>query len=306
MNSCSEEREILRTGQTYSFMGYSWTACELINHGKTAVIQSHGVTHGKWPGYKIKKFGNGDYYINSIDGEDISAYDNKMKELYDAIKDVEDKSASYGKGLYLVPQEKVGFTKWGEPGSGNYWQALKTTAANYSSSGASYGIFVWLGTVNGSNGAWYVGSNGGVYDSSYGQSYDCVVAPAFNIDLSKIEVVGDEIMIKAMCAPLGNTILYENPDATSVQKQMFLHYGLYLEEKTEEIEKYVVVHTGTKHFPAKFSISSNAIEADCNVKIYKKSETFEINKICGDLELLQLLADRIKEVCQTVEDGINQ
>lgn len=28
-----------------------------------------------------------------------------------------------------------------------------------------------------------------------------------------------------------NTILFENPDATSVQKQMFLHYGLYLEEK---------------------------------------------------------------------------
>ena len=84
---------------------------------------------------------------------------------------------------------------------------------------------------------------------------------------------------------------------------MFLHYGLYLEEKNGEIEKYVVVHTGTKHFPERFYISSNDIEADCNIKFYKKSETFEINKICGDLELLQLLTDRMKEVCQTTEDN---
>lgn len=34
--------EIFRVGQTYSFMGYDWTACELINKGKTLVIQSHG------------------------------------------------------------------------------------------------------------------------------------------------------------------------------------------------------------------------------------------------------------------------
>ena len=40
--------EIFRVGQTYSFMGYDWTACELINKGKTLVIQSHGVTHGEW------------------------------------------------------------------------------------------------------------------------------------------------------------------------------------------------------------------------------------------------------------------
>lgn len=75
--------EIFRVGQTYSFMGYDWTACELINKGKTLVIQSHGVTHGEWPGFVMPQFGNSNYYFKSIDGEDISAYDNKMKELYD-------------------------------------------------------------------------------------------------------------------------------------------------------------------------------------------------------------------------------
>ncbi len=54
------------------------------------------------------KFGGkvDDFYATDIDGEDISAYDDKMLALYDALKDVEDKSASYGKGLYLVSGKK--------------------------------------------------------------------------------------------------------------------------------------------------------------------------------------------------------
>lgn len=113
---------------------------------------------------------------------------------------------------FLISKEKAGFTEWREPGSGNYWQALKEASMNYQSFGAADG----------------------------NQDYDFVVAPAFNLDLSKIEIVGDEIMIKAMSAPLGNTILFENPDATSVQKQMFLHYGLYLEEKTERLKNMLL------------------------------------------------------------------
>ena len=251
----------------------------------------------------MQKFGGkaNAFYGSDIDGADISAYDDKMQELYDAIKDAEDSSASYSKGLFLISKEKAGFTEWREPGSGNYWQALKEASMNYQSFGAADGN-ASLGTVNCCHNAWYVYSDGYVYTDG-NQDYDFVVAPAFNLDLSKIEIVGDEIMIKAMSAPIGNTILFENPDATSIQKQMFLHYGLYLEEKNGEIEKYVVVHTGTKHFPERFYISSNDIEADCNIKFYKDSETFEINKICGDLELLQLLTDRMKEVCQTAEDS---
>lgn len=143
----------------------------------------------------LKFGGNVDnFYAADIDGEDISAYDDKMRSLYDAIKDAEDSSASYGKGLYLIPKEKAGFTRCGEPGSGNYWKALKAAAENASSFG-SPNLYAWLGTVNGGNNAWYVYSNGNVYYSNV-QNNDLVVAPAFNLDLSKVEVAGDEIVIK--------------------------------------------------------------------------------------------------------------
>ena len=184
----------LKLGKTYLFMGYNWTVCELVNDGRTAVLQSHGVTSGAWPGFKMAEFGNGDYYADSIYGQDISAYDHKLKELYNAIKDVEDKSATYGKGLYLVSKGKVGFTKCGKHGSGYYWTALKEAAMNYQSFGAANGG-AWLGTDYGSTIAWCVCRYGHV-SGSYQDGYDCVVAPAFNLDLSKVEVVGDEIVIK--------------------------------------------------------------------------------------------------------------
>ena len=181
---------ILESGKTYKFAGYSWTACEVNNDRHVAVIQSCGVTHGAWPGFKMTEFDS----KYSIDGYDISAYDVKTKKLYDAIKDVEDKSASYGKGLYLVSKEKAGFTRCGEPGSGNYWKALKAAAENASSFGSPNNC-AWLGTVYGGSSAWYVYSNGSVYCDN-GQYNDYVVAPAFNLDLSKVEVAGDEIIIK--------------------------------------------------------------------------------------------------------------
>ena len=170
-----------------------------------------------WPGFVIPKFGNGNYYGRSIDGQDISDYDEKMSALYNAIKDVEDKSASYGKGLYLVSKEKAGFTEWCEPGSGDYWQALKKAAGNASSFGCpSY--CAWLGAVGGSDGAWYVSSNGNVYN--YYQDSDCVVAPAFNLDLSKVEVVGDEIIIKDICNANQRKITTDKQKSTAkIEKQ---------------------------------------------------------------------------------------
>ena len=182
----------LKPGKTYKFAGYSWTACEVNNDRHVAVIQSRGVTHGAWPGFKMTEFDS----KYSIDGYDISAYDVKTKKLYDAIKDVEDKSASYGKGLYLVSKEKAGFTEWGEPGSGDYWQVLKKAARNASSFGYPDN-FAWLGAVNGGGNAWCVHSSGNV--GSGGQNNGYVVAPAFNLDLSKVEVDGDEIIIKDIC-----------------------------------------------------------------------------------------------------------
>ena len=199
MHMKTKNNKCLKLGKTYLFMGYNWTVCELVNDGRTAVLQSHGVTSGAWPGFKMAEFGNGDYYADSIDGQDISAYDHKLKELYNAIKDVEDKSATYGKGLYLVSKEKVGFTKCGEHGSGYYctalyWTALKEAAMNYRSFGAASNG-AWLGTVSGSGNPLCVDSNGGVYNGNP-RSSGFVVAPAFNLDLSKVEIVGDEIIIK--------------------------------------------------------------------------------------------------------------
>ena len=186
----------IELGKTYRFAGYDWTVCEVDNAGHYAVIQSHGVTHGMWPGHTMSQFGNGNYYTNSIDGHDISGYDDKIQSLYDAIKDAEDTSASYGKGLYLVSEEKVGFTEWDQPGSGYYWQALKAAAKNVSSFWSPV-YNAWFGTVGGSGFAWCVCSNGNIYDYDCSkQNNDFVVAPAFNIDLSKVEIVGDEIIIR--------------------------------------------------------------------------------------------------------------
>ena len=211
---------ILETGKTYKFADYDWTVCELVNNGKTAVIQSHGVTHGVWPGYVIPQFGNGNFYEKSIDGEDISGYDDKLKELYNAIKDVEDKSATYGKGLYLVSKGKAGFAKWGQPGSGNYWQALKKASENVRSFG-SPNSYAWLGTVNGGNSAWCVNSGGNVY-GNYGQDVDYVVAPAFNIDLSKVEIRDDKIVIrdgeKTQTSQTFEITLIEKPNVDGLTK----------------------------------------------------------------------------------------
>lgn len=184
---------ILESGKTYKFAGYSWTACVSDNDHHVAVIQSHGVTSGAWPGYTMPQFGNGNYYSNSIDGKDISDYDDKMRALYDVIKDAETKAAPYGEGLYLISVEKAGFSELGEPGSGNYWQALKATAENaHSFRDANY--FAWLGADNGSKGAWCVDSDGCFYNY-FNKRNDFVVAPCFNLDLSKVEIVGDEIVI---------------------------------------------------------------------------------------------------------------
>ena len=43
-------------GKTYKFAGYKWTVCEVDSKRHTAVIQSHGVTHGKWPGFVMPQF----------------------------------------------------------------------------------------------------------------------------------------------------------------------------------------------------------------------------------------------------------
>lgn len=197
MNS-EEQYANLELGKTYDFMGYKWTACELINNGKTLVIQSHGVTCGTWPGFKMLKFGGkvDAFYATDIAGEDISAYDDKMQILYDVIKEVEDKSASYGKGLFLVSAEKAQLPTviYGASGAGYYCDALVSAGSEGNPNGTHCNA--WLGTLgNKENTAWFV--NG--FANGYIALQDDVVktiAPAFNIDLSKVVISGDEIVKK--------------------------------------------------------------------------------------------------------------
>lgn len=197
MNS-EEQYANLELGKTYDFMGYKWTACELINNGKTLVIQSHGVTCGTWPGFKMLKFGGkvDAFYATDIAGEDISAYDDKMQILYDVIKEVEDKSAPYGKGLFLVSAEKAQLPTviYGASGAGYYCDALVSAGSEGNTNGTHCNA--WLGTLgNKENTAWFV--NG--FANGYIALQDDVVktiAPAFNIDLSKVVISGDEIVKK--------------------------------------------------------------------------------------------------------------
>lgn len=128
----------------------------------------------------MSQFGNGNYYANSIDGQNISDYDDKMRELYDSIKDVEDISSSYGKGLYLVSIEKVGFKEWSMPGSGYYWTALREAVANYSSFGAPLGE-VWFGTIDDSNHAFCVNLGDFCYFNSNNQWSVIWIAPTFQL-----------------------------------------------------------------------------------------------------------------------------
>lgn len=191
--SPSEEAVTLSVGDTYTLGGYSWTAADVDNVSHTAVLQSQGVTGGYWPGYQMEKFGNGSNYTSDIDGQDISDYDDKTQTLYSAIKSAENVSADYGSGLFLVSNEKVGTTEDASVGSGNYFDAIKIAANNRSSFNAG-NTSSWLGTHDG-NGAWGVNLLGGVEINNY-QTSSCVVAPAFNIDLTKVTLEEHALTVK--------------------------------------------------------------------------------------------------------------
>lgn len=293
----------LELGKTYNFMGYKWTACELINNGKTLVIQSHGVTHGAWPGFVMPQFGNGDYYSQSIDGQDISGYDDKTQKLYDAIKDVEDTSVSYGKGLYLISKEKVGFTKWGNPGSGHYWTGLKAVAENASSFGdVSISNAAWLGSAYGSTYAWYVNMYGFVYYSTDQGISDYVVAPAFNLDLSKVEIKGDVIIKKskfdfasmAVATPSDNN-LSANSNNTSMSaadaKTLFKDFAERLPSDTTLINQ---VTTNSMIARIKCSKYSTQIANTLNMHFATSNSLYSaLSSECSVLpEILLMLQDR--------------
>lgn len=168
----------IKEGGEYSFGEYNWIAAE--DHGNWVVLQSKGVTGGYWPGYTMEKWGNMYYYYGSIDGKDISGYDKKTIELYAAINYAEytGNKEDDSSGLYLISESEC---------SGYYCQALKEAAANQDSFGAHNGRDAWLGTANGRC-AYSVDDYSYGVNSNADQDNSFVVAPAFNLDKSKVTV----------------------------------------------------------------------------------------------------------------------
>ena len=172
----------LELGKTYNFAGYRWVPVRINEEDQVAIIQSLGVTAGLWPGYSMSQFGNGYYCSQNISSRDISDYDKKTRALMEQIRPIVFGDA----GLYLPSYKNI---------MDNYgWKnALAKAAANYRSFGAS-DYYAWTGTFYGNCGAWVVFSNGSTVIDDQNCSY--VIPAAFNLDLSKIEIKGDEIVIK--------------------------------------------------------------------------------------------------------------
>lgn len=166
---------------TYTFGGYEWKTTEVF--ANYAVLQSTGVTSGSWPGYSMGNFSAG------IAGQNISIYDTKLTDLYNSIKSAEYNKASYGTGLYLIPKSNV------ENRGSAYWSALMTAGDKHESLGASY-HYVWLGDFNASGNQPYNLAPSGSVGSGGPGPERFVVAPAFNLDLSKVVLQGNALSVK--------------------------------------------------------------------------------------------------------------
>lgn len=183
----------IETGKEYSFAGYRWIPIEVHENKQIAVMQSLGVTAGPWPGYSMPQFGNGDFYDKDIVGEDISSYNEVTEKLMEQIRTVAVDTVS-GCGLYLASYENIDSVE--DVHINSVWKtALTKATANYRSFGASSNC-AWTGTCGGHNSAWFVYSNGST--DNYNQNNSYVVPAAFNLDLSKVEIEGDEIVVKTV------------------------------------------------------------------------------------------------------------
>lgn len=182
-------------GNTYYFGGFYWTAAEDLGDN-TVCLQSQGMTGGTWPGYKLttdytgtKNYGSANTaYNGNIDGDNIANYDAVTQTWYTKYSAVEKTGQAYGSGLFLVSNAKCNQTTSGQQGSGNYWSGLKTAAVNHSSVGAENSL-AWIGTTTSGN-TWIVNSDGSVGTNGGFQGNKNVLAPAFNLDVTKVKLVG--------------------------------------------------------------------------------------------------------------------
>lgn len=181
-NIAVAEKQSIELGKEYLFAGYRWVPVEINRNCQVAVMQSLGVTAGPWPGFSMENLGDGNHYTHNIDEYDISKYDDKTYALMKQIKPV-----SLIDGLYLPGFEDIN-------GNQLWKDALARAASHYSLFGASYGC-AWTGTCNGHrSNASIVSSDGRAYYSD--QTPSCIIAPTFNLDLSKVEIRDNKIVIR--------------------------------------------------------------------------------------------------------------
>lgn len=177
----------IKLGKEYNFVGYRWIPVKFIDEEKQIVVmQSLGVTVGPWPGYSMLQFGNEKIYNRDIFGEDISEYNKDTKKLMDQIRPVA-VDAVAGRGLYLMSTGDIKLVSILN-------KALASAAQQYDPSCKIAGRYAWSGSLDENRYPWHINISGTQY-CYLDQYLSLIVAPAFNLDLSKVAVTGDKIAI---------------------------------------------------------------------------------------------------------------
>ena len=276
----------LELGKEYLFAGYKWVPVRINEEKQMAIMQSLGVTAGPWAGYTLSQFGDKHYYSQDISGKDISDYDEKTRALMKQIKPV----ISGNTGLYLPSYEDI-------EDNAVWKNALAKAAADYRSFGASY-YGAWTGTYYGGSNAYYVNSNGNTYGVNQNNSF--VVPAAFNLDLSKVEIEGDEIKVQVTKASgnpeisaqsLINKLRKQAEDSQKLLnlaadvietyeraynmtiKQTILKSGWNIECNVSSCFRYMIVHVGF------INRDGNEDETSFDIKAY---DVEELNQLYTD------------------------
>lgn len=268
----------IELGKEYRFAGYDWIAV-LCDNSNGVILQSLGITSGPWPGYKMEEYGNSQYYNSDISS--INDYDEKTRELYGKIKGVEKKYSAREEGLYFPAGYVAGTNK--------VWRKALVTLAERAMD------YVWLGVVRG-KAALYISPCAGAKDyylKSYcNQEKSCVIAPAFYLDLSKVTIKDNEILI-------GN----ENTAETLEELRKF---GIVLKKKSfpwgltkQDVAELYDMLDGEDAFP--LELDPNFAESSAMGFITPEAvETLEYDYQTGLREFVANILDDIKKES---EDG---
>ena len=216
----------LRIGEEYTMGTYKtasgssqsvkWICTERLDDN-VYVMQSEGISAGQWPGYVSSGYSAGDFAYRNISALSTSNDYDKMgnlKAFYDEYGGANHVEANGGRdsetgewkdisatnnGLYLIPSNLIS-----SYGRYYYLYTFKKTFEIYSayvSFGASSSNRAWLGSAynNSSNSndhssALCIGNKGST--TNYQKTYNMVLAPAFNLDITKVNINGNVITKK--------------------------------------------------------------------------------------------------------------